>query len=398
MRVAMLTFYPEDPARVSGGVRMVSVNLAEALRRYADLDLHVIHCHSDIVVANPETPDRVVTAPSASGEGRLTVAYLPLPRRSIAPNLTMAVSRLKRYLRALQPDLVHAHVGHFAYVGVSMGLPTIYTIHGVLSRERQVYSRRLYDRLRYGLLSYYEARALPRVQQLVAISTHVQAEYGQIRSVPWARIDNPAPQAFFDLTSRPESGRILYAGSITEIKDLFTLMRAIERVRVMRPDVALYIAGRVTSEAYAERLRAFITERGLRSAVHFLGLLDRESLLAEYERCSVVVLTSVQENAPMTVIEAMASGVPVAATRVGGVPDLVSEGETGFMTAPGDDAALAERLLALLNDPDLRARLGRRAREVARTRFSAEQVASAYYALYYQVLARSRGDDLGVAP
>ncbi len=75
-----------------------------------------------------------------------------------------------------------------------MGLPTIYTIHGVLSRERQVYSRKLYDRLRYGLLSYYEARALPRVQQLVAISTHVQIEYGQIRSVPWARIDNPCPR------------------------------------------------------------------------------------------------------------------------------------------------------------------------------------------------------------
>ncbi len=392
MRVAMLTFYPEDPARVSGGVRMVSVNLVEALRRHPDLDLRVIHCHSDMVASGPAEPDRIVEIAGAPGEGRLTIAYLPLPRRSLIPNLTMAVSRLKRYLCALQPDLVHAHVGHFAYVGVQVGLPTIYTIHGVLSRERQVYSQTLYDRLRYGLLSYYEARALPRVQQLVAISSYVQAEYGHVRSAPWARIENPVPQEFFDLTNRPEAGRILYAGSITEIKDLFTLVRALEQVRAVRPDAALYIAGRVTSEAYAARLRAFVGERGLQGAVHFLGLLDRRSLLAEYARCAVVALASVQENAPMTIIEAMAAGAPVAATRVGGVPDLVVEGETGFMTPPGDATALAERLTALLGDSALRERLGRRAREVARARFSAVQVANAYYALYHQVLARSRGD------
>ena len=150
MRVALLSFYPLDTRVVPGGIRMVAYNLVEGFRGLG-LELHVLHCHADV----PE--DRLVQ------EDHVAIHYLALPRRRVVPNLIASVARLVRHLRVLQPDLVHAHAAHFAYAGVRAGYPTVYTIHGVLSREREIYSQTLYDRLRYGLLAFFEARALHRV-------------------------------------------------------------------------------------------------------------------------------------------------------------------------------------------------------------------------------------------
>ncbi len=374
MRLALLTFYPADTRVIPGGIRMVSYNLVQGLKAYPDLELHVVHCHSDIA------EDRLVT------DDGVTVHYLALPARRIVPNLVTGVRRVREALADIKPDLVHAHVAHFAYAASMAGYPTIFTIHGVLARERQIYRETLFDRLRYGLLAWYEARALRRVDRLVAISSHVLEEYTHVRAASWLRIDNPVPRAFFDLPDQSEPWRILYAGSITEIKDLLTLLRAVERLVPLYPQVRLRLAGRATSEAYDRQVRGFVESHNLQGHVEFLGLLTQEQMLEEYSHCALLALSSLQDNAPMAVIEAMAAARPVVATRVGGVPDLVSEGETGLLVPAGDDAALAMRLADLLGDRALRRRMGQRAREVARSRFSAERVAAAYYALYRRVL------------
>ncbi|MBC7237407.1 MAG: glycosyltransferase family 4 protein [Chloroflexi bacterium] len=386
IRLAMLTFYPADPAYIPGGIRMVAYNLVNALRAFPDLELHVFHCHSDI------DRDRIVC------DERLTVHYLALPRRRLVPNLVSGVRRLVRALRALKPNLVHAHAAHFAYAGKMAGYPTVYTIHGILPYEREIYNRTLFDRLRYGLLDYYERRALQRVDALVAISPYVREAYESLgrltaarvgsrwHAPEWVRIDNPVPDDFFALPDRTEPWRVLYVGSITEVKDLLTLLRAIGRVRDVCFKVRLRLAGRATSDEYARQVRAYVGQSRLEGNVCFLGLLDRQQLLDEYSRAAVVALPSLRENAPMALIEAMASARPVVATAVGGVPYLVREGETGFLVPAQDDEALADRLLALLLDPAQARRMGERGREVARQRFAAERVASEYYALYKRLL------------
>ena len=420
MRVAIVTLYPNDPRRIPGGIRMVSYNLVQGLRRYPDLELHVVHCHSDIAAemdcvetleeASSSLSDRVSLAPSNvstphDGDrqfGDVVLHFMAMPRQRLVPNLMTSVGRVRRMLRAIRPDLVHAHVAQYAYAAATAGYPTIYTIHGVLAREREIYRDTLFDRLRYGLLAHYETLALPRVDRLVAISPYVREAYahregcrvetrrsmqGEAR---WERIDNPVPQAFFDVERHPEPGRVLYAGSITEVKDLLTLLRAVERLKGAYPAVRLRIAGRSTSDTYERNVHAFVEQHGLQETVAFLGLLDRQQLLDEYARCAALALPSLVENAPMVVIEAMAAGAPVVATRVGGVPDLVVEGESGYMVPAGDDAALAERLLMLLRDESLGARLGARGRELARARFHVDRVARAYYELYLKTVRENK--------
>ena len=97
----------------------------------------------------------------------------------------------------------------------------------------------------------------------------------------------------------------------------------------------------------------------------------------------------------MTVIEAMAAAKPVVATRVGGIPDLVIEGETGYMAPVRDADALAIGLGRVLSDPILAKRLGQRGREVARQRFSAREIASRYYELYLHVLGEGHAVQKG---
>lgn len=378
MKVVLLTFYPSDPRVVPGGIRMVALNLVEALRSYSDLELHVVHCHSDIARDRTER------------DGNVTLRYLAMPRVRLVPNLTRSIGRLVAVLREIQPDLVHAHAAHFAYAATQVGCPTVWTIHGVLARQREIYTRTLFDCLRYALLAHYERLALRRVasdarHRIVAISPYVVEEYARAGSASWVRIDNPVSRAFFDLSDRGEPGRILYVGSIDERKDLLTLLCALALVRKAAPEARLRIAGHVTSKDYARRIEEHIAAEDLADAVEVLGLLDRGRLMDEYARCALLALPSIEENSPMAVIEAMAAGKPVVATRVGGVPDLVREGESGYLVSAGDSSAMAERIQELLASPDLARGMGQCGRALARERFAAERIAKSYYDLYRQV-------------
>jgi glycosyltransferase involved in cell wall biosynthesis len=377
MRVALLTLYPSDARIGPGGVRMVSYNLVQGLKAYPDLDLHVVHCHSDI------HEERTVR------DGNVTIHYLATPRQRILPNLMSGVGQVVRAVRVIDPDLVHAQAANYAYAAVKSGRPSLYTIYGVIARERRIYTRTPFDRLRYGLLAYYEHYALPRVQQIVASSPYVLREYAQRQDLPWVCIENPLPQSFFDLADRAEAGRILYVGSIDERKNLLMLLRAIARLRASGRKVQLVVIGKVNSAAYEREVRAYVAANRLEECVQFLGFVERQRVIEEYERCALLALSSLEETAPMAIIEAMAAGKPVVATRVGGVPDVVMDGETGFMVPPNDDAAMAERLSVLLDDAALSQRMGRHAKEACRERYHVEQVARRYYELYNQLLARA---------
>ena len=129
-----------------------------------------------------------------------------------------------------------------------------------------------------------------------------------------------------------------------------------------------------------------MTENQLQERATYLGPLDAPAMLREYAECALLALPSNVETAPVVILEAMAAGKPIVATTVGGVPDLVEDEVTGFLVAPDDVEALAERILRLLKDGDLRERMGRRAREVARRRFQRDNVATRYREIYQEVL------------
>ena len=376
LRIAVLSLYPRDSTRIAGGVRAVAYNLVQGLGAYDDLELHVIHCHSDV-------PEDFVMA-----DGAATIHFLGVSQQRVIPNMVTAIPRIRQALRTLQPDLVHAHIAPYAVAAQGMRCPSLYTIHGLAGLEAKAYTATLFDKLRYRLYAHYDTRALRRATDLVAISDYVMDAYEKSTSARWYRINNPIPEAFFLADAAKQIGKpiILFAGSITEVKDLGTLIRALRLVRERIPDARLELAGRVTSESYHAQLLDSIREHGLAASVSFLGLLDRVALVNAYAECAVLALPSRQENAPMAIIEAMAVGKPVVATRVGGVAELVADGETGFLVPPGNARAMADCLTKILASSDLRDAMGQSAQARARGRHGVRQVAAQYRQVYRRIL------------
>jgi len=169
-------------------------------------------------------------------------------------------------------------------------------------------------------------------------------------------------------TAAREPGLIAFAGRCEEAKGVYDLIEAVSRLRPVCPRLRVECAG----DGDMARLRRRALELGVGPQVTMRGWIgerEREALLA---RAAVFVLPSYVEALPMSLLEAMAAGCPVIATRVGGIPDLVRDGENGLLVPPGDPAALAAALQRLLADHALAARLGRQARATVASRHTVE--------------------------
>ena len=129
---------------------------------------------------------------------------------------------------------------------------------------------------------------------------------------------------------------------------------------------------------------------GLGAHVRRLGVrTDVDRLLGASD---AALLSSVSEGIPLSLIEAMAAGLPVVATRVGGVPEVVAEGRSGFLVPAGDDEAMADRILRLASNPALGQQLGQAGRERARDHFSEERMVAEYDRMYREMTEKKAGD------
>jgi glycosyltransferase involved in cell wall biosynthesis len=175
----------------------------------------------------------------------------------------------------------------------------------------------------------------------------------------------------------PERGRILTVGRFHAQKRVDVAVRALAHLRRSHPDARLDIVAHGPLE---HEIEALVTDLGLGDAVRLLG--KREDVPALLARAECFLLTSDFEGCPYTVLEAMAAGVPVVSTRVGGVPELVIEGETGHLAQPGSPESVAAALGRVLDEPTRARALGEAGRRRARSRYSRERMVRETVALY----------------
>jgi glycosyltransferase involved in cell wall biosynthesis len=170
-------------------------------------------------------------------------------------------------------------------------------------------------------------------------------------------------------------------------------IRALPAILAACPGARLTIAGSGPELAVLTRLAA---EQGVADAVCFTGRLDPDAMAALYREADLVLNPTRVDNMPNSVLEAMASGVPVISSAVGGVPFVIQDGVTGLLVRPDDARALADAAISLLNDAPRRAALREHAlAEVAR--YAWGEVAPLWRDAYRRLIARGRGDLAGVA-
>ena len=353
--------------------------LMSALARLPDVEPHAVAFVPGLAAATRK-----------EFEGRVSVDYLPAPRRF--RSLTLHVRErhaLAGALTALRPDVVHAQdaLRHgFVCLKTFERARVLLTIHGI-AREELRFATGPTERLRVAATSIPLQGYCIRHARFLTFSTTYAREYlgDRVRGRSW-EIANPIPDRFFVASRRPEAGRVLHIGKLIPLKRLLDLVEALPAIASVVPETHLCVAGGEEYSEYAQEVRARVRQLGLESRVEFRGPLSPEELVDEYRRASVFVLPSGQENSPLTIGEAMAAGVPVVATRVGGVPSLVEEGRTGSIVEPGDVAALAERVVEVLGDRERASALGAAARETAEKTFRIDVVARAMRALYEEMV------------
>jgi glycosyltransferase involved in cell wall biosynthesis len=168
---------------------------------------------------------------------------------------------------------------------------------------------------------------------------------------------------------------VLFAGGLIPVKGLVVLLDAFAELRRRGARASLRLAGEgPLRPGLVDRARAL----GIEDRVHLLGALSQERLRDEMRAARVLVLPSLSEGLGRVVVEAMACGIPVVASRTGGLRELVRDGETGFLVEPGDAAALAGRLGWMLDHPDEAAEMGRRGRAWVERTFSTERYVEGY--------------------
>jgi glycosyltransferase involved in cell wall biosynthesis len=155
---------------------------------------------------------------------------------------------------------------------------------------------------------------------------------------------------------------VFFLGRLSEPKGLWDLLAAVRPVAERIPDVRFVIGGTAEFPVVEAEIARVTAELGLGARVVFPGTLTGERKLAAFAGADVFCLPSHLENQPVVLLEAMAAGLPVVSTRVGTIPELVTDGVEGFLIAPRDRAALTTQLIRLLADPSLGAAMGARGR------------------------------------
>jgi glycosyltransferase involved in cell wall biosynthesis len=163
-------------------------------------------------------------------------------------------------------------------------------------------------------------------------------------------------------------------------------IRVLARLRATMPTASLVMAGQDKGLEFETRRLA--EALGLNGAVHFPGFLDMAAKVKEGDAADIYINTNHVDNMPVTVVEACAVGLPVVATAVGGVPDLLTDGETGLLVPDDDDQAMTTAIHRLLNDPALATRLSTNGRQLAE-RSSWEQVRPLWERIFAEVMARA---------
>ncbi|WP_187271615.1 glycosyltransferase family 4 protein [Massilia arenae] len=326
---------------------------------------------------------------------RRDIVYLPThrtgPGRAKVHLFAQALLALVRLLAGGEVALLHIHVA----INASFWRKYVFFLLGYLCRvpvALHLHAGRYPDYYRSGcgpLARLLMRFAFDRARAVVVVSGELQAWVRTVSSQGRVVVlHNPVVLPQHAHGAEPAPARapatLLFLGHLEASKGCHDLLRAMRTIVAAVPQARLLLCG----DGQRDEARALVAALGLQANVDLPGWVDAGERAALLDAATVFVLPSHAEGLPMSLLEAMAHGVPVVATAVGGIPEAVRDGVEGVLIAPGDTAALADAVLGLLADPDARTRLGAAGRERVRTEFSSTRMIATLEDLYEKLAAR----------
>lgn len=362
-----------DTARTWRGGQSQVLTTLMGLRALGHRTLLVAHSEGELRQRAKEGLDLVALAPKT--EMDLTAAW-----------------RLSRIIKQLKPDIVHAHDPHgVAMAGLALSMST------QLVKPPLVAARRVDFHLRGSSLSRWKYRqvdcflcASEAIRQMLigdgvpaarAVTVHEGIDLGRVDSAPPANLHE-------DLWLPHQAPIVGNVAALVAHKGQRHLIEAARLVLPQVPDARFIIAGEGELRPALERQ---IKDHHLEKHVLLAGF--RPDVLSLHKAFDIFVMSSVTEGLGTSLLDAMAAGKPVVATRAGGIPEVVIDGETGFLVPPRDHDAMAGTIVKLLKDDALRHRMGKAGRARVQSVFSAERMVQETLRVYERVALHPHQED-----
>jgi glycosyltransferase involved in cell wall biosynthesis len=338
----------------AGGAEKSVRLIAEGMRRRGH-DVHIIATDHRL---DEGVPFADVIVPSITGNSLRRLSGFFWHQK--------AYRQVKDALTTMRPDIVHLHThGEFSpsVLPATAAVPRVLTVHGpedwtlklltwnLPSRRAGADRLDMADLARYAYLRFLQRPAyLPRLRRLdrVLVPSRFFADVLRcdLGSVPTYVLPNGIelpPSA-----PVPDTSQLLYVGRLEPIKGVRILIEAFGHIAPRRPEATLTLVGNGTQRS---ELEALVSRLGLTERVCFAGWCRTDAIRAHYEDALAVVIPSIcPENFPTVALEALGVGRALVGTRVGGIPELITDGDNGLLVPPGDISSLATALDAVLGD------------------------------------------------
>ena len=353
--------------------------LLQGFAQMPEVQVHVIGCTQRTMVSSPEKL-----------ADNIWFHSLVVPKIGWQRTLYQGCVRAtKKKLRELRPDIVHGQgtERECSLGAVFSGFPNVLTIHGNIRLVARVNQSRPFSF--WWNAARLEAFTLPRSQGVVCITRYTRDAVAGLAKKTWI-VPNAVDAGFFDVRPAipPDCPPvILCVGAISRRKNQNAFIRALDPLAARQPFRLVFLGGALAGDSF---VREFFDLLQTRSWCEHHGFVNREQLKTWLGEATLLALPSLEDNCPMTVLEAAAAGVPVVAANVGGVPDLIEDGRTGWLCDPLDAASMGGAVEKILSQPERARNLAAAARQAARERFHPLIIARRHLEIYREVLGARR--------
>jgi glycosyltransferase involved in cell wall biosynthesis len=346
------------PPKWTGGIELATYYLAKQLQATGN-EVHVLTSR-DPGMPKEERQEGVIVH-------RLYWPKLPILRNAFFQlSLFLAVKKI-------DPDIIHFQSFSLSTLGILtkaiLKKPYIVVGHGA-----DIYFAHKLSRLNFFFLRLILKTTIKNANAVVALTDHmkqrIQQDYGRDSIVIPDGIDLKK----FSVAVSKESARtklelkhdeeiIVFVGNLRLVKGVEYLIRALEIIRDREPLIRLLViggavaAGGETEAAEQDRLNSLVRKLGLVESVTFIGSIPNDRIPEYLAASDIFVLPSLSEGFGIVLLEAMAAALPIVATNVTGVPSIVKEGVNAFLVEPRNATQIADKVITLLNDPELRHRM-----------------------------------------
>ena len=294
---------------------------------------------------------------------------------------------IQRKLRTLQPDIVHGQ-GTERYCAISAfrsGFPNLITIHGNMRRIAQIQRARP---LSFAwLTARLERFVIPRTDGVLCITTYTQKAVEALAQRTWV-VPNAVDSGSFAVLRRPAPiAEILCLANITSYKNQIGLLEALEPLAATLPFQLRFLGRTTVGDPYGLEFERLVKTKPW---CHYAGNASKAEVEAALATAHLLILPTLEDNCPMVVLEAMAARLPVVASQIGGIPDLIQDNINGLLCDPKSAESMRKSVERLLRNPQEALRLAQRARLDAENRFAPRSVAQRHLEVYQDLITQKR--------